>query len=313
MEIMDKKISVTIKKLVLLCPLITFVMILLIFNSCLSDSFAISEKQRFDGDSDIQLSEPFLLPFGLTQSIPNHGGIQDSKNQIGMLSIINRNIPLLTTNSASCSSDNLMDNFGNTTYKLEDGQTSPNGKWQNMYSGFGSTGVEFIDGNFSFFLKPKIPTSSGQTSSALVTSTDTFCNYVLNTDIKTVKQLRQNSNPNAWEVGWLIFRYTDTFHYYWFLVKPNGIELGKKDCDTCTDPVEGQQYLVTKNIPTLQLNKWSHWIVNIIGNHIKISVDNKAVIDFIDQSMSTKLNSGSIGMYSEDAYVRYDNMDLKSQ
>ena len=30
------------------------------------------------------------------------------------------------------------------------------------------------------------------------------------------------------EVAWVFFRYTDTFHYYWISVKPNGVELGKK-------------------------------------------------------------------------------------
>ncbi len=164
-----------------------------------------------------------------------------------------------------------------------------------------------------FFLKPKISTAPSETSAALVKSTGTFCDYNLDFDIKTVKQLRQNSPPNPWEAGWIIFRYSDTFHYYWFLVKPNGIELGKKDCDTCSDPVDGQQFLVTKDIPTLKLNKWSHWTVNIVGNHIKISVNGKLVIDFIDNTMSSTLSSGAIAMYSEDAYVRYDNMHLKSK
>jgi hypothetical protein len=86
-----------------------------------------------------------------------------------------------------------------------------------------------------------------------VKSTDTFCNFAMKFDMNTVKQLRQNSPPNTWETGWIFWRYTDTFHYYWLLIKPNGIELGKKDCDTCTNPVDGQKFLEIKSTPKMGL------------------------------------------------------------
>ncbi|HXS60452.1 MAG TPA: family 16 glycoside hydrolase, partial [Candidatus Sulfopaludibacter sp.] len=117
----------------------------------------------------------------------------------------------------------------------------------------------------------------------------------------------------TWETGWIFFRYTDTFHYYWFTISNEGIELGKKDCDKCKDPVDGQQFLVTKLDPKLDLNSWSHWKIIIIGNNIQVFVDGKLVIDYNDEEMSHALSHGNIAMYSEDAYVQYDNMDLESQ
>jgi hypothetical protein len=141
-----------------------------------------------------------------------------------------------------------------------------------------------------------------------VKSTDTFCNFAMKFDMNTVKQLRQNSPPNTWETGWIFWRYTDTFHYYWLLIKPNGIELGKKDCDTCTNPVDGQKFLVTKSTPKLTLNTWDKINVAMTGNHIKVFVNNNLVIDYRDTTMSPKLKSGSVAMYSEDAYVLYNNM-----
>ena len=125
-----------------------------------------------------------------------------------------------------------------------------------------------------YFIYPlQFQTPPDETQAALVKSTGSFCDYVLNLDVKTVKQLRENTPPNAWETAWILFRYTDTFHYYWFLVKPNGIELGKKDCDTCSDPVDGQQFLVTKETCKLNLNQWAHWKIDVVGNHIMISVN----------------------------------------
>lgn len=163
-------------------------------------------------------------------------------------------------------------------------------------------------GNNVFFIYPQTSTSPSQTSASLVVSTRTWPNFDMSMDVKTVKQLRQNTRPNPWETAWVFFRYTDTFHYYAFLVKPNGIEFGKKDCNTCTDPVQGQQYLVTASSPTLKIGTWSNWKISGIGNHIIITVDGDKVIDYIDQSMSQQLASGSIAMYNEDAYAQFDNV-----
>lgn len=211
---------------------------------------------------------------------------------------------------SSYSSPFLVDRF-DSKYYLREGCTSPNGKWKNEYSGYGSTGVESSGlANDAFYLKPKVVTSPAQSGSALVRSTGSYCNFIVEFDINTVKQLRRESPSNTWEAGWFLFRYTDIFHYYWFLIRSDGIELGKKDCNTCVDPVDGQKYLVTEKIPTLKINTWQHWKIQAIGNHIKIWVDNKLLVDFIDRGMTPQLASGNIAMYSEDAYVKYDNMVL---
>lgn len=209
-----------------------------------------------------------------------------------------------------CSKDELSDNFEGSTYILEESRKSPNGKWQNIYLGNGSGGVMSNKENNEFFLSPGISRSINETNAGLVNSTGTYCNFVLEIDVKTVKPLREDNPPNTWEVAWVFFRYTDTFHYYWIVVKPNGVELGKKDCDTCSDPVDGQHYLETSENPILKVGKWSHWKVEMNGNHIKITVDGKKAIDFTDTEMSPKLASGSIAMYTEDAFVKFDNIVL---
>jgi len=208
--------------------------------------------------------------------------------------------------------NNLDDNFS-SPYYLDEGQTSPYGKWENVYSGYGATGVESADKNLVFFLKPSISKSTDETEAAFVKSTGSFCNYVLDIDVKTVKQLRQNNPPNDWEAAWIFFRYTDTFHYYWFLLLKDGFELGKKDCDDCKDSYYGQQPLVTGHNISMQLDTWSHWKIIAVGNHIQVYVNGKLIVDYIDDKMNPKQVSGNIGMYSEDANVQYDNIHLKSK
>ncbi len=211
-----------------------------------------------------------------------------------------------------CNGNGLTDAF-DSQYNITDGQPSPNGKWQNNYAGYGLTGVERSGDKNVFYLKPKPVTSIHKTLAALVQSTDKFCDLSLNLDVKTVKQLRENDPANTWEAAWIFFRYTDHFHYYWFTISADGIELGKKDCDSCKDSFYGQQSLVTKKIPSLKLNTWQHWFINLNGNHIQISVDGQMVIDYMDEKMSPKLSSGTIAMYSEDAYVQYDSVNLLSK
>jgi hypothetical protein len=218
----------------------------------------------------------------------------------------------ITVNAAAAPppSLTLYDNFEGGTYTLLDGQTSPNRKWLDNFNGFGPAGVE-DDGtgtNNVFFEAPAVSTSPSQTHASLVTSTQKWGNFELDLDVKTVQQLRQNSPPNPWEAATVLFRQTGYFHYYAFVLKPNGIEFDKKDCNTCTDPVQGQQFLVTASSPTLNIGAWSHWNITAIGNHITISVDGNKVVDYIDQTMSPELSSGAVVMYTEDANVNFDNV-----
>ncbi len=225
-----------------------------------------------------------------------------------IISMLNYNVEATTEDSCDV---HLYDNF-DIPYFLGEGQTSPNGEWENVYSGYGSTGVAEVGGKSVFYLKPNASSTpyDTHTHAALVKSTDKFCDFEMEFDINTVKQLRKNSPPNVWEVGWIDFRYVDKFHHYSLLFKPNGIELGKKDCDSCTNHVDGQQFLETNSTPTLKLNTWNNVKINMDGNRIQVFINGNLEIDYIDTDMSPEMASGSVAMYSEDAYVLYNNMDV---
>jgi Domain of Unknown Function (DUF1080) len=206
--------------------------------------------------------------------------------------------------SISVCNASLYDDFKNSGfYTLSDGQTSLDGKWQNVYNGGGASGVTIDGGKNVFFMYPRAPISLSDTNANLVKSTQQFSNFKMDVDVKTVEQLRRNSTPNTWEAAWILFRYTDTFHYYWFVLKHDGLELGKKDCDYCTNSKQGQIFLSTNNKPHLKVGDWSRWKITAIGNDIRLEINGTRVIDFVDPNMSNKLASGSIGLYTEDAYV----------
>jgi hypothetical protein len=228
-------------------------------------------------------------------------------------SIVELRVNGYTSTTPPPPTSNLYDNFeGTSTYALSSGQTSPDGKWVDVYNGYGSAGTQNDgtgSGNRVFYMYPKEPPPPPDTTEAsLVTSTQKWSNFDLSIDVKTVQQLRQNGPPHSWETAWVFFRYIDPHHHYYFLVKPTGIEFGKKDCDSCSSPDGDQKFLVTASSPTLKIGAWSNWKITAIGNHITIAVDGTKVIDYVDQTMSSKLSTGAIGMYNEDAYAQFDNV-----
>jgi hypothetical protein len=216
----------------------------------------------------------------------------------------------VTSNSKSV----LYDNFENGIYDLTNEASSPNGKWRSIDNGYGAMGVKTDDrGNNIFFLRPKAAETKNETFSALATTVNNYTDFALTLDVITDKQLRLNTRPNSWEAAWVLFRYTDIFHYYWLLVKPDGVELGKKDCNSCTDPIGGQVFLKRLDAPNLTFDRWSKWNIQALDNHIVVSIDGNRIIDYIDKNASETLANGSVGLYTEDADVAFDNIYISSR
>jgi hypothetical protein len=151
----------------------------------------------------------------------------------------------------------LYDNFEGNVYTITDNQTSPNGKWFNKYSGFGASGTVTItssltppdNSNTVFYQRPKTSTNPNETHAALTLTTQVHEDVEMHLKVKTNQQLRQNSTPNPWEVAWIMWRYQDDWHHYYFIFKPNGVELGKKQND---NQAEEQIFLYTANEPILK-------------------------------------------------------------
>lgn len=211
----------------------------------------------------------------------------------------------------------LYDDFENGAYNLALGLTSPNKKWASMHTGFGSMGVatdEVNKGNH-FYEQPKAPTSPNSTHSSLAITTKKFQDFDLTLNMMTVEQLRKDK-PNPWETAWVVWHYTDNYHWYAFQLKTNGIQLEKKDNEAKNDT--GEIFLQTKPNKEFKIGTW--YKVRILHEnsytntpHIQVWIDNVKVLDFVDDKVpnSEKVSFGAIGLYSEDASVRFDNVYVK--
>jgi Domain of Unknown Function (DUF1080) len=215
----------------------------------------------------------------------------------------------------------LYDNFEGLPYTITDNQTSPNGKWFNKYNGFGATGTVNVtpttttdtdNNNTIFYAKPKTSTSPNETHAALTLTTQIYEDVEMQLKVKTNEQLRQNSTPNPWEVAWIMWRFQDDWHHYYFIFKPNGVELGKKQNE---DQAEEQIFLYTSDEPQLKINEWNTWHIKMSGNHIEIWLKMadgswQSVVDYHDKTPI--VGPGNIGLYTEDAYVLFDNVYITS-
>jgi hypothetical protein len=225
-------------------------------------------------------------------------------------------VPTALISRQSALALSLYDDFEGPSYLITDNQTSPNGKWFNKYSGFGTSGTVTIgsssltssDNNTVFYEKPKTSTGPNETHAALTLTTQVYEDLEIYIKVKTKQQLRQNFTPNPWEVAWLMWRYQDDWHHYYFILKPNGVELGKKQNE---NQAEAQIFLYTTNEPRLKINEWNTWYLKMLGNHIeiwlKMADDSwQRVVNYYDDDPI--IGEGKIGLYTEDANVQFDDV-----
>jgi hypothetical protein len=153
--------------------------------------------------------------------------------------------------------------------------------------------------NGAVTLSSQAPKAPAETHSALVTSAATWGDQTLSFTATTLDQLRVNSDPNVWETDWVMFHFRDLENYYWFMLKTNGWELGKKQgSDT-------QIFLATGDSPRIALRRKHQVQIDVRGPRIVVTVNGSRVVDFTDPN---PIRSGSIGLYEEDARVRFEDV-----
>ena len=198
----------------------------------------------------------------------------------------------------------LTDNSGYPVGTWAEGST--HGNFFVNFVGFGTVSVVQVSStNKVIELKPATSTSPSETHAALVTTLGSWGDLDTSVKMTTVQQLRTGSTPNYWEVAWFIWHYTDNDHFYYFTLKPNGWELGKRD----PNYPGGQRFLATGSSPTLTFGATTIVRVRQVGNEIGIYLNNGAQLTYFPDN-ETPYTSGNIGYYTEDAQVRFDDLNV---
>ncbi len=146
-----------------------------------------------------------------------------------------------------------------------------------------------------------VPTSPDETHSSLITTKKTWLNSTISVGVTAEQQLRVGSAPNPWEVGWVLFRFQDLANYYWFMLKTNGFELGKKQGS------DQQIFLVTGDLPAAAVGQTRLIRVVAQGPRIQVFVDGSKIVDYVDPK---PLGNGAVGLYEEDSQARFDSLSI---
>lgn len=203
----------------------------------------------------------------------------------------------------------LLEDTFSTPYVLAGGQTSPDSKWKCLWNGGGK--VESVNGVMRMYPATSTASDGKETHSCLVLSTQQFTNFQLEFNMKTVKQLRQNFPVKNWETSWIMFRYFDAIHHYYFTLKNQGCEFGKKDNVEGDPALEKQLFMPTLIQKSVVIGTSNKIVVTAKDFHITITVDGIKVVEFTDTPQNpTKMAKGSVGLYSEDATVEFDNIKV---
>lgn len=183
-------------------------------------------------------------------------------------------------------------------------QQSPDGNWITQFNGFGTVSV-VADSEFgrALELSPKRSVYASETHAALVTSLASFMDVDARVSLRTIARLRAHA-PNPAEVGWVLWHYQDHLHFYYFILKPNGWELGKEDPSFDRD----QRPLATGPEPKLTIGKPE--AIRIVQRSATIwaYVGERNVVVFTDNDRPYLI--GSVGLYCEDSVVRFGRTQL---
>jgi hypothetical protein len=181
-----------------------------------------------------------------------------------------------------------------------DGQTV--GGWLSVYDGYGCNSTAVQNGNPMLSEQPLASTAPNETHAGLAVGPATSGDVDLAVSLLTARQLRSGSLPNAWEVGWVLWNYSDNTHFYYFVPKPNGWELGKED------PAYpgAQRFLATGSSPQFPIGQWYRVRIAQSGSTIRVYVNDLLITTFTDQERA--YYAGRVGLYNEDSQVYFDDV-----
>lgn len=208
--------------------------------------------------------------------------------------------PLVASQEPVAAPVTVVESFSTTCHT--DGSTF--GLWRFVYDGLGCNGLHRLGDNTVLVERPRAAVSPDESHAGLTVGPSIAGDFALEVSLATVSQLRRGSAPNPWEVGWVIWHYTDDTSFYYFIPKPNGWELGKAD----PGYPGSQRFLATGSTPTFPVGPWYRVGIRQTGQTIDVLIDDLPIVTFTD--VERPYVSGRVGFYTEDAEIYFDDVAI---
>ena len=215
------------------------------------------------------------------------------------------------------------DNFNGPLYTLtSDGVLTPNGLWRTGYvsQGYVKTVQDSTNAANQYLVtSPKLDVLRA----SRIDTTNTWPEIHGRVRARLDAQLQP---PLGWYTLWPLIAFVDDTTHYYFNLKTNGWELGKKDND---HPIaeELQEFLATGSSPNLVMGQWNTiewWVMKDTGStnlRIRVDVNSVTVVDMVDNqpwqrngttgtgTSSFFLNAPKgVSLYNEGSQVSWDDV-----
>ena len=150
------------------------------------------------------------------------------------------------------------------------------GRWTDQWNGYGAIDVVGTGAQGSGLSLAPLAASPWD-HSALVTTTAPLANFSASVTLTTRKQL--STAPNPWEVGWVLWGFSDNTHFYAFTPQPNGWELSKQD----PSYPGAQRFLATGSSPKFPVGTTYTVSIAQQGALMSVWVNGALIVSFTDR------------------------------
>ena len=173
------------------------------------------------------------------------------------------------------------------------------GRWAVEFTGYGTASGH----DDEVVLQPRSAASMDVTHGGLVRTVESYEDADFEITVRTEEQVREGE-PNVWEVGWVLWNYSDNDHFYAVALKPNGWEISKQD-----PAYPGKQrFIASGGDRTFPVGEEYRIRVEQNWPEMTVSVDGLELATVRDDERPYR--GGSIGLYTEDARVRFTDLAL---
>lgn len=99
--------------------------------------------------------------------------------------------------------------------------------WNVVFAGYGKVTVNGTGSAEAISLSPAASVAADETHAALVVGTANYRDARVKMRVTLNSQLRLNTAPNSWETGWVVTRYTDNEHFYYYGTQDQRLGVGQ--------------------------------------------------------------------------------------
>jgi len=177
------------------------------------------------------------------------------------------------------------------------------GPWRVVFTGHGR--VTVAPGGAAL-LAPQRATAPGVTHAALVVSARRYQDFTATVTVRTLRQLRHGTAgaPHPWEVGWVLWHFTGSRHFYALTLEARGWVLSKQD------PAYrgGERFLASGHTPGFPLGRVHQVRISQAGPTMTIRADGHLLTRFTDAQRPYL--TGAFGLYCEDSLAQFQAVHI---